>query len=114
MLTKAAAAELIKQQYRLIGNHSAVKTCGWTKKMIIGEGGCYKLTFYGIMSHQCMQMTTSMSCANRCTFCWRGYKAPVGREWEWQVDEPDMIFTQSLKAHHGLLTGLNGYNKVVK
>ena len=33
--------------YRLVGNHSAVKTCGWTKSMIRGQGGCYKLKFYG-------------------------------------------------------------------
>src|SRR3989338_1408094 len=110
MLTKAAAAELIKQQYRLIGNHSAVKTCGWTKNMIRGQGGCYKLTFYGIMSHQCMQMTTSISCANRCTFCWRGYKAPVSKDWKWDVDHPVDILNGSLKAHHDLLPGLKGFS----
>ena len=107
-LTSAAIAELEKQQYRIIGSHSAVKTCGWTKNMIKGQGGCYKLKFYGIMSNQCMQMTTSISCANRCTFCWRGYKAPVGKEWKWDVDEPESIFTQSVEAHHKLLIGFKG------
>ncbi|MBI2146477.1 4-demethylwyosine synthase TYW1 [Candidatus Woesearchaeota archaeon] len=107
-LTPAAIAELEKQQYRIIGSHSAVKTCGWTKNMIKGQGGCYKLKFYGIMSNQCMQMTTSISCANRCTFCWRGYKAPVGKEWKWDVDEPETIFTQSVEAHHKLLVGFKG------
>ena len=71
MLTETAKQELEKQQYRVVGDHSAVKICGWTKNMIRGEGGCYKLKFYGIMSNQCMQMSTSISCANRCTFCWR-------------------------------------------
>ena len=91
MLTPQAKAELEKQHYRVVGSHSAVKTCGWTKSMIRGQGGCYKLKFYGIMSNQCMQMTTSISCANRCTFCWRGYKAPVSKEWAWQVDDPQFI-----------------------
>ena len=114
MLTPGAKAELEKQQYRIIGSHSAVKTCGWTKNMINGEGGCYKLKFYGIMSNQCMQMTTSISCANRCTFCWRGYKAPVSKEWKWEVDDPKMIYEQSLQAHHKLLIGFGGSAKANK
>lgn len=114
MLTEDAKNELIKQQYRIVGTHSAVKTCGWTKNMITGEGGCYKLTFYGIMSNQCMQMTTSISCANRCTFCWRGYKAPVSKEWKWGVDDPEMILKDSLKAHRSLLTGFGGNPKSKK
>src|SRR3989344_3751955 len=97
-LSMDAAEELIKQAYRLVGGHSAVKTCGWTKNMIKGKGGCYKFKFYGIRSHQCMQMTTSISCANRCTFCWRDYKAPVAKEWEWAVDDPDFIIKGSIAA----------------
>jgi|FLOH01.1.fsa_nt_gi tRNA wybutosine-synthesizing protein 1 len=99
---------LERQQYRLVGSHSSVKICGWTKNMIRGQGGCYKLKFYGIMSNQCMQMTTSMSCANRCTFCWRGYKAPVSKDWKWQVDEPKEIIDGSIEAHHNLLIGFKG------
>jgi tRNA wybutosine-synthesizing protein 1 len=103
--------ELEKQQYRVVGNHSAVKVCGWTKKLIRGEGGCYKLKFYGIMSHQCMQMTTSISCANRCSFCWRGYKAPVSKNWKWSVDEPKEVLNGSLEEHHKLLLGFKGSKK---
>ena len=112
MLTPDARKELEKQQYRIIGSHSAVKTCGWTKKMIRGEGGCYKLTFYGIMSNQCMQMTTSISCANRCTFCWRGYKAPVSRHWKENIDDPQMILDESVRAHHKLLVGFKGFDRI--
>ena len=113
MLTQEAREELERQQYRIVGSHSAVKTCGWTKNMLRGRGGCYKLKFYGIMSHQCLQMTTSISCANRCTFCWRGYKAPVAKEWKWGVDDPAMILGESVKAHHKLLTGYGGNDKVL-
>ena len=114
MLTQAAIQELEKQHYKVVGSHSAVKTCGWTKNMIKGEGGCYKLKFYGIMSNQCLQMTTSISCANRCTFCWRGYKAPVEKEWKWNVDDPNKIFQGSVKAHHDLLSGFGGNEKANK
>ena len=87
-LTSNQQNSLKKQGYRLIGNHSAVKICEWTRKMLRGKGGCYKFIFYGIRSHQCLQMTTSMFCASRCKFCWRGQKAPVASEWYGPVDSP--------------------------
>lgn len=103
--------ELEKQSYRLVGNHSAVKVCEWTKKMINDKGGCYKYTFYGIRSHQCMQMTTSMFCASRCTFCWRGTKAPVAKEWYGPIDEPSHIINHAIDAHLQLLIGYKGNEK---
>ncbi|MBI4440428.1 4-demethylwyosine synthase TYW1 [Candidatus Woesearchaeota archaeon] len=112
MLSPSEKLELEKQKYRIIGSHSAVKICGWTKKMIKGEGSCYKMKFYGIRSTQCMQMTTSLSCANRCIFCWRGHKAPVSREWKWGVDEPEFILENGIRMHHNLLAGIKGYSKV--
>lgn len=41
----------------LLGTHSGVKLCRWTKAMLRGRGGCYKHTFYGIKSYQCMVAT---------------------------------------------------------
>lgn len=35
--------------------------CRWTKAMLRGRGGCYKHTFYGINSSQCMEMTPSLA-----------------------------------------------------
>jgi len=104
--------ELEKQQYRFVGSHSAVKVCGWTKNMLRGEGGCYKFTFYGIRSHQCMQMTTSMFCGSRCTFCWRGEKAPVAKGWYGPVDDPEHIINHAIDAHLALLEGFKGNPKV--
>ncbi|MFT4343545.1 MAG: 4-demethylwyosine synthase TYW1 [Candidatus Woesearchaeota archaeon] len=112
MLNEKAKEHLESQQYRVVGSHSAVKVCHWTKSMLKGDGGCYKLTFYGIMSHQCMQATPSISCANRCVFCWRGYKAPVSKTWKWDVDDPEMIVEKSIEAHHKLLTGYGGHERV--
>ncbi len=114
MLSAEARNELEKQAYRIIGSHSAVKICGWARNMINGKGGCYKLKFYGIRSNQCLQMTTSLSCANRCIFCWRGYKAPVCKEWNGAIDEPEMILNESIKAHHKLLVGFRGSDKADK
>ncbi len=111
MLTEEARKTLEKQQYGVVGNHSAVKICGWTKNMIREQGGCYKFKFYGIASHKCLQMTTSISCANRCIYCWRDYKAPVSKTWKWDIDEPDFIIDGALKAQKKLLTGFGGNDK---
>jgi hypothetical protein len=35
---------------------AGVKLCRWTKAMLRGRGGCYKHTFYGIASYQCMEV----------------------------------------------------------
>jgi tRNA wybutosine-synthesizing protein 1 len=60
MLNPTITNHLGKQGYDLIGTHSGVKLCRWTKAMLRGRGGCYKHTFYGIASYQCMEMTPSL------------------------------------------------------
>ncbi len=110
-IVKGQEKILEKQGYRLVGNHSAVKICGWTKNMLNGKGGCYKYVFYGIRSHQCLQMTTSMFCASRCKFCWRGLKAPVSKNWYGPIDSPEHIINHAIDAHLSLLTGFGGNPK---
>ena len=68
----------LRAGYRIVGSHSGVKLCRWTKSMLRGRGGCYKHTFYGIESHRCMEATPSLACANKCVFCWRcGFVLPL-------------------------------------
>nr|XP_023915154.1 S-adenosyl-L-methionine-dependent tRNA 4-demethylwyosine synthase-like [Quercus suber] len=52
MVTPAIRASLEKQGYKIIGSHSGVKICRWTKSQLRGRGGCYKHSFYGIESHR--------------------------------------------------------------
>jgi tRNA wybutosine-synthesizing protein 1 len=108
MLSKQDKETLEKQQYRMVGSHSTVKVCGWTKQILRGEGGCYKFKFYGINTLQCLQMSTCLSCANRCIFCWRDYKASVSPSWIWDLDSPEFIFDNSLVAQKKLLEGFGG------
>ena len=44
---------LERQGYRIVGEHSGVKVCYWTKSKLTRGIGCYKETFYGIESHRC-------------------------------------------------------------
>lgn len=71
-------------------------------------GGCYKNSFYGIESHRCMEATPSLACANKCVFCWRHHTNPVGTEWKWNMDNPELIFEGALKAHYGMINEFKG------
>jgi tRNA wybutosine-synthesizing protein 1 len=90
---------LTKQGYTIVGSHSGVKICRWTKSALRGRGSCYKYSFYGIKSHLCMETTPSLSCSNKCVFCWRHGTNPVGTTWRWKVDPPQEIF-DGVKAGH--------------
>ncbi|XP_005100660.1 S-adenosyl-L-methionine-dependent tRNA 4-demethylwyosine synthase TYW1 [Aplysia californica] len=108
MITPLLRQSLEKQGYKLIGSHSGVKLCRWTKSMLRGRGGCYKHTFYGIESHRCMETTPSLACANKCVFCWRHHTNPVGTEWKWKMDDPQTIFDSAVKNHVGLIKQFRG------
>lgn len=96
-----------KQHYGLVGKHSAVKVCHWTKSEMTGGQGCYKGDFYGIKSHQCVQMTPALSsCTENCSFCWRfqGFDSMhISDE-----DDPEFILEESIKAHKKLISGFKG------
>ena len=108
MVTPSQAAALKKEGYKLIGTHSAVKLCRWTKHQLRGRGGCYKHTFYGITSYQCMEATPSLACANKCVFCWRHHKNPVAKEWKWKTDDPNMIVEQAVQKHVQMIKETRG------
>ncbi|KAG5181403.1 putative tRNA wybutosine-synthesizing protein [Tribonema minus] len=108
MVTPLQRKALTKEGYKIIGSHSAVKLCRWTKAQLRGRGGCYKHTFYGITSYQCMEATPSLACANKCVFCWRHHKNPVGREWRWKVDDPLMIVEEAVTRHQAMINEMKG------
>ncbi|HLC36773.1 MAG TPA: 4-demethylwyosine synthase TYW1 [archaeon] len=94
------------QKYGTIGQNTAVKICHWTKSSIKGEGTCYKNKFYGIESHQCIQMTPNVSyCNHKCNFCWRPL---TGKNSEIPVDDPEFIVEESIEHQIKLLSGLGG------
>jgi tRNA wybutosine-synthesizing protein 1 len=99
---------LTKQGYSIVGSHSGVKICRWTKSALRGRGSCYKYSFYGIASHQCMETTPSLSCSNKCVFCWRHGTNPVGTTWRWKVDPPEMIFDGVKAGHYKKIKMLRG------
>ena len=99
---------LTKQGYTVVGSHSGVKICRWTKSALRGRGFCYKFAFYGINSHRCMETTPSLSCSNKCVFCWRHGTNPVGTTWRWEVDQPDVILDGALAGHYQKIKQMRG------
>ncbi len=104
---------LERQGYRIVGEHSGVKLCHWTKASLTKGVGCYKQTFYGIDSHRCLQMTPTVDACNLgCMFCWRTQE--WGSDSLLEADDPAFIVEESLRAQRELLSGYKGNPKVSK
>uniref|UniRef100_A0A453LXD0 tRNA 4-demethylwyosine synthase (AdoMet-dependent) n=1 Tax=Aegilops tauschii subsp. strangulata TaxID=200361 RepID=A0A453LXD0_AEGTS len=108
MVTPIIRASLEKQGYKIVGSHSGVKICRWTKSQLRGRGGCYKHSFYGIESHRCMEATPSLACANKCVFCWRHHTNPVGKSWKWKMDDPLDIVNTAIDEHRKMVKQMKG------
>jgi len=104
---------LERQGYRIVGVHSGVKLCHWTKASLTKGVGCYKQTFYGIDSARCLQMTPTVDACNLgCMFCWRTQE--WGSDSLLEADDPAFIVEESLRAQRELLSGYKGNPKVPK
>jgi tRNA wybutosine-synthesizing protein 1 len=108
MIPECVKKILKRQHYAIVGKHSAVQICRWTKKSLRDEGFCYKEKFYGIKSHLCCQMSPAvMWCPNRCLHCWRAIELTIDNELKGNVDSPKEIIDGCIKAQRILLSGYN-------
>jgi len=106
MIPENVRKVLKRQHYAIVGKHSAVQICRWTKKSLRNEGVCYKEQFYGIKSHLCCQMSPSvMWCPNRCLHCWRAVEMTIDNELKGKVDKPKDLIDGCIKAQRILLSG---------
>ena len=111
MIPKKKAWDLYRQGYRIVGSHSAVKACMWTKKAIRGEGYCYKQKFYDTITHRCVQMTPALDvCTHRCVWCWRDIEF-TKPGWKGKIDGPSLIVDECIKANTKYLYGFGGSKK---
>ena len=55
-----------------------------------------------------MEATPSLACANKCVFCWRHHKNPVGREWRWKTDDPRYIVDEGVRTHVQMIKETKG------
>ena len=111
MISKKKRNELYNQGYRLVGGHSAVKACLWTKHALRGQGHCYKQQFYDTITHRCVQMTPALHvCTHRCVWCWRDIDFTKPK-WIGEADDPTSIVDGCIKANAKYLQGFGGNKK---
>ncbi len=121
MLPQKVKELLEKQQYRIVGNHSAVKICHWTKESLVNNRSCYKEKWYPpVQSHRCMEMTPYLGCNFHCLHCWRLHSGDR-KEFVWQEfppkvkwDDPELIVSEAIEKRKELLSGFKGNPKVDK
>lgn len=112
MVSKQKQKHLYNQGYRLVGKHSAIKVCLWTKKAIRGEDCCYKQQFYDTITHRCVQMTPALhTCTHRCVWCWRDIQFTKPK-WDGKADDPKLIVDECIKASAKYLQGFGGNKKI--
>ena len=100
--------ELADQGYQLVGRHSAVKLCYWTRQSLVHRRDCYKGRFYGIQSHRCLQMSPAIdSCNLHCRFCWRS-QGWENDETMVEYDDPEDLLNRSIEAQQRILSGFGG------
>ncbi len=116
MLPEKVKQLLEKQGYRIVGRHSAVKICHWTKESLSRNRVCYKELWYPpVQSHRCMEMTPYIGCNYHCVFCWRTHSNDrPGLSWKEfpleieEFDKPDFIIEEAIKKRAELLSGFGG------
>jgi len=113
MLDEWKLARLYRAQYRAVGHHSAVKVCHWTKEAIRGHAPCYKQTFYGIKTANCLEMSPAITCNQRCLHCWRDTTI-FSKGWVGPVDDPKDIIKGCIEERKKLLIGFMGNKNVEK
>ncbi len=106
--------KLVKQQYYIVGEHSGVKLCHWTKQDIRSQGSCYKHKFYGIEAYRCLQVSPALTwCTERCSFCWRGFSYANGDNMENVVHEdPKEVLAGMIEGQRFLMSGFGGHPNV--
>jgi len=117
MLTipKKIKEDLRKKHYGIVGNHSAVQICEWTKKSLRNQGECYKHQFYGVKTYSCSQVSpNAIWCDQNCIFCWRPAENMLKGEIKDKVDDPKETIDNLVKERYKLLTGFKGQENINK
>jgi tRNA wybutosine-synthesizing protein 1 len=83
---------------------AALKPCMWCKSALGGGDMCYKHQFYGIESHRCVQLTPTLSCNQRCLFCWRSFEHNMA---DAEECSPETILAGIHKLQKRALAGYN-------
>ena len=106
----SARAQYAKS-YGIVGNHSGVQICHWTKNALRGGNGCYKVKFYGVDCHRCCQVSPALAwCSEACVFCWRPMEWMKRARFEAdEVDAPSEIIAGCVRERRKLMSGFGTF-----
>ena len=117
-------AKLQKQRYHIVGEHGGVKVCHWTKESLLRDRQCYKGKFYGVASHNCMQMSPVVDqCNLACTYCWREphmdtlkltEQDPLEMLYDSELGNPPILNIELKPDTHGSLEAIIGSIKNIE
>jgi len=111
-LKPVTATRYLRAGYRLVGKHSGIQICRWTRAALGGRRLCYK-RWYGVQSHRCLQLTPLQFCNMRCIFCWRFHTSDRFKaENDW--DAPHVILDEAIIAQQKLLSGFKANPRVTR
>ncbi|ODM90500.1 S-adenosyl-L-methionine-dependent tRNA 4-demethylwyosine synthase, partial [Orchesella cincta] len=109
MVTPDLRKALTKQGYKIVGTHSGVKLCRWTKSMLRGRADATSTHFTELRAIvvwkrlQVWHVPTSVHHSN-----------PVGTEWKWQMEDPNTILDGMLQNHYKMINEFKGVPGVMQ
>ncbi|XP_027752103.1 S-adenosyl-L-methionine-dependent tRNA 4-demethylwyosine synthase [Empidonax traillii] len=138
MITPALRDALTKQGYKLIGSHSGVKLCRWTKVGPLSFSPLVdktKLETYSVSEKAVKCLKKNLSNSDVATEESRGavfikepefnavleclvsspcrhHTNPVGTEWRWKMDQPELILQEAIENHQNMIKQFRGVSGV--
>lgn len=99
-----------KKHYGIVGRHSGVEVCSWTKKSLTGRGTCYKEKFYGAHADRCAQISPAIAwCEQNCLHCWRPMEMFMNpNTFSGDMDSPELIIDGCIAERKKQINGFGG------
>ncbi|THG23584.1 hypothetical protein TEA_005009 [Camellia sinensis var. sinensis] len=110
MVTPVIRASLEKQYsvfYDMDMHDVLVCLMGFNFKLQLSDLRSINCSVFSI-ARRCMETTPSLACANKCVFCWRHHTNPVGKSWQWKMDDPLDIVNSAIDLHTKMIRQMKG------
>ncbi|NXE42850.1 TYW1 synthase, partial [Ptilorrhoa leucosticta] len=89
--------------YQLIGSHSGVKLCRWTKVCSVSFSHFMnKNTARDLLRYSSFLMKLTVPSSLR------HHTNPVGTEWRWKMDQPEVILQEAIESHQNMIKQFKG------
>ncbi|NWZ87655.1 TYW1 synthase, partial [Poecile atricapillus] len=106
------------RSYKLIGSHSGVKLCRWTKVCSVSfshfintnKARGYKAAEPSRAGDSTLPWAAWQGVTVPCSL--RHHTNPVGTEWRWKMDQPEVILQEAIDKHQNMIRQFKGVSGV--